>query len=244
MARLPRLTLPGYPHHVIQRGNNRQAIFASTADYQVLLDLLRDNAQKFGVAIHAYVLMSNHFHLLATPQTADGLPMMMQAVGRSYVRFFNNAQGRTGTLWEGRYRSTLIQTERYLLACMAYIDLNPVRAGMVATAADYPWSSHGHMIGLRIDPLITPHPLYWALGNTPFARERAYADLVEGAPGSPRQAELARGLRTAWALGGDAFVADLARRTQRRVSRTRPGRPRKAVEDLAAPDQAALPQQQ
>ena len=98
--------------------------------------------------------------------------------------------------------------------------------------------------GLRIDPLITPHPLYWALGNTPFARERAYADLVEGAPGSPRQAELARGLRTAWALGGDAFVADLARRTQRRVSRTRPGRPRKAVEDLAAPDHAALPQQQ
>jgi REP element-mobilizing transposase RayT len=130
MARLPRLTLPGYPHHVIQRGNNRQAIFASTADYQVLLDLLRDNAQKFGVAIHAYVLMSNHFHLLATPQTADGLPQMMQAVGRSYVRTFNNAQGRTGTLWEGRYRSTLIQSERYLLACMVYIDLNPVRAGL------------------------------------------------------------------------------------------------------------------
>jgi putative transposase len=129
MARLPRLTLPGYPHHVIQRGNNRQPIFASAADYQALLELLRDNAQKFSVAIHAYVLMSNHFHLLATPQTADGLPLMMQAVGRSYVRTFNNAQGRTGTLWEGRYRSTLIQTERYLLACMAYIDLNPVRAG-------------------------------------------------------------------------------------------------------------------
>jgi hypothetical protein len=102
------------------------------------------------VAIHAYVLMSNHFHLLATPQTADGLPMMMQAVGRSYVRAFNNAQGRTGTLWEGRYRSTLIQTERYLLACMAYIDLNPVRAGLVAQAADYPWSSHGHYIGRRV----------------------------------------------------------------------------------------------
>ena len=130
MARLPRLTLPGYPHHVIQRGNNRQTIFASAADYQTLLDLLDENAEKFGVAVHAYVLMSNHFHLLATPQTAEGLPLMMQAVGRRYVRHFNDSQKRTGTLWEGRYKSTLIQTDRYLLACMAYIDLNPVRAAL------------------------------------------------------------------------------------------------------------------
>ena len=244
MSRLPRLTVPGYPHHVIQRGNNRQPIVVDDADRQRLLDDLAEHARAHGVAVHAYVLMSNHLHLLVTPEAADSVPLMMQGVGRAYVRYFNRRHGRSGTLWEGRYRSTLIEAERHLLACMVYIDLNPVRAGMVATAADYPWSSHGHMIGLRIDPLITPHPLYWALGNTPFARERAYADLVEGAPGSPRQAELARGLRTAWALGGDAFVADLARRTQRRVSRTRPGRPRKAVEDLAAPDQAALPQQQ
>ena len=138
MARLPRLTLPGHPHHVIQRGNNRQAIFASAADYQMMLDLLDENARKFKVAIHAYVLMGNHFHLLATPETADGLPQMMQAVGRRYVRYFNDSQKRTGTLWEGRYKSTLIQTERYLLACMAYIDLNPVRAGLVAQARDYP----------------------------------------------------------------------------------------------------------
>jgi len=129
MARLPRLTVPGYPHHIIQRGNNRQAIFASVADFQTLLSLLDENAQKFGVAVHAYVLMDNHFHLLVTPTTADGLPKMMQAVGRRYVRCFNDRQGRTGTLWEGRYRSTVIDTERYLLACMAYIDLNPVRAG-------------------------------------------------------------------------------------------------------------------
>ena len=101
MARLPRLTLPGYPHHVIQRGNNRQAIFTSPADYQFFLDLLRDNAQKFGVAVHAYVLMSNHFHLLATPQTSEGLPQMMQAVGRSYVRYFNDAQGRSGRCGKG-----------------------------------------------------------------------------------------------------------------------------------------------
>ena len=114
MARLPRLTIPGYPHHVIQRGNNRQAIFASRAHYEDLLSLLAENAQKFNVAIHAYVLMSNHFHLLATPQDSDSLPQMMQAVGRRYVRHFNDSQERSGTLWEGRYKSTLIQTERYL----------------------------------------------------------------------------------------------------------------------------------
>jgi putative transposase len=225
MARLPRLTLPGYPHHVIQRGNNRQAIFASTADYQVLLDLLRDNAQKFGVAIHAYVLMSNHFHLLATPQTADGLPQMMQAVGRSYVRTFNNAQGRTGTLWEGRYRSTLIQSERYLLACMVYIDLNPVRAALVAQAADYPWSSHGHYIGRRVDKLVTPHSLFWELGNTPFAREAAYAELVHAGITVAQQTALTRSALSGWALGEPDFVADLQKRTARRVSPAQAGRP-------------------
>ena len=130
MARLPRLTLPGYPHHILQRGNNRQPIFSSATDYQFMLELLYDNARKFDVAIHAYVLMDNHFHLLVTPRIPEGLSQMMQAVGRRYVRYFNDAQSRTGTLWEGRYKSTLIQTDRYLLACMAYIDLNPVRAGM------------------------------------------------------------------------------------------------------------------
>ena len=225
MARLPRLTLPGYPHHVIQRGNNRQAIFSSPADYQTLLDLLRINAEKFGVAIHAWVLMTNHFHLLATPQTADALPQMMQAVGRSYVRYFNDAQGRTGTLWEGRYKSTLIQTDRYLLACMAYIDLNPVRAGLVAQAADYAWSSHGHYIGRKTDKLITPHPLYWELGNTPFAREAAYADLVRAGVSDQQRADLTQSALSGWALGEDDFVADLQKKTARRVTKGSAGRP-------------------
>ena len=225
MARLPRLTLPGYPHHVIQRGNNRQAIFASPADYQTLLDLLRINAERFGVAIHAWVLMTNHFHLLATPQTADALPQMMQAVGRSYVRYFNDLQGRTGTLWEGRYKSTLIQTDRYLLACMAYIDLNPVRAGLVAQAADYAWSSHGHYIGRKTDKLITPHPLYWELGNTPFAREAAYADLVRAGVSDQQRADLTQSALSGWALGEDDFVADLQKKTARRVAKGLAGRP-------------------
>jgi putative transposase len=225
MARLPRLTVPGYPHHIIQRGNNRQAIFVSAADYEMLLALLAENAAKFGVALHAYVLMSNHFHLLATPDTADALPQMMQAVGRRYVRYFNDRQGRSGTLWEGRYRSTLIQTERYLLACMVYIDLNPVRAGIVAEARDYPWSSHGHYVGLRNDKRITPPPLIWELGNTPFAREAAYAELVRAGVSAEQQKALTQSVLSGWALGEPDFVANLQKQTDRRVTKALAGRP-------------------
>lgn len=225
MARLSRLTLPGYPHHVIQRGNNGQAIFASAADYQTLLDLLGENARKFAVDIHAYVLMSNHFHLLVTPQTLEALPQMMQAVGRRYVRYFNDSQKRSGTLWEGRYKSTLIQADRHLLACMSYIDLNPVRAGLVAQARDYRWSSHAHYTGLHIDKLITPHPLVWALGNTPFAREAAYAELVQSGISPGQQVALTDSALRGWALGDADFVADLQKRTERRVTKSSAGRP-------------------
>lgn len=227
MARLPRLTLPGHPHHIIQRGNNRQPIFAGTPDYETLLGLLEEYAKKLQVAIHAYVLMSNHLHLLATPSSAEGVPQMMQALGRSYVRYFNARQARTGTLWEGRYKSTLIQAERYLLACMVYIDLNPVRAGLVSDPADYPWSSHQHYIGRRSDRLVTPHPLYWELGNTPFAREAAYAELVRSGIGSEQQRALTDSTFHGWALGEADYVADLQRRTERRVSKGRPGRPKR-----------------
>ena len=225
MARLPRLTLPGFPHHIIQRGNNRQAIFASAADYQTLLDLLDASARKFGVAIHAYVLMANHFHLLATPQSTDALSQMMQAVGRRYVRYFNDSQKRSGTLWEGRYRSTVIQAERYLLPCMAYMDLNPVRASVVAQARDYPWSSHGHYIGQRTDKLITPHSLVWELGNTPFAREAAYAERVREGISPVQQTTLTDAALRGWALGDPEFVAELQKITKRRVTKSTAGRP-------------------
>ena len=225
MARLPRLTLPGQPHHVIQRGNNRQAIFLTASDRQMMLDLLHDNSRKFDVAIHSYVLMDNHFHLLATPQTVDGLPRMMQAIGRRYVRYFNDHQQRSGTLWEGRYRSTLIQTERYLLACMVYIDLNPVRAGLAAQARDYPWSSHGHYIGLRSDKLVTPHALVWQLGNTPFAREAAYAELVQAGIGVDQQRALTDSALRGWALGDSNFLENLQKKTERRVLKGSAGRP-------------------
>jgi putative transposase len=232
MARLPRLTVPGYPHHIIQRGNNRQPIFVTPGNYDDLLAMLLENSRKFDVAIHAYVLMGNHFHLLATPPTQDALPQMMQAVGRRYVRLFNDANARTGTLWEGRYKSTLIQTDRYLLACMSYIDLNPVRAAMVADPREYAWSSYGHYIGLRNDKLVTPHPLFWELGNTPFAREAAYADLVRAGITAEQQKDLTSSVLRGWALGEPDFVAELQKQTERRVTKVQAGRPlaRKVVE--------------
>lgn len=225
MARLPRFTLPGYAHHVIQRGNNRQAIFASAENYQALQELLAESAKKFEVDIHAYVLMGNHFHLLLTPRSVDGLPLMMQAVGRRYVRYFNDLQGRTGTLWEGRYRSTVIEAERYLLACMTYIDLNPVRAGLVNQASEYQWSSFGHYTGQRIDKLITPHSLLWELGNTPFAREAAYADMVQAGLSMVQQNALTDSALSGWALGSSEFIEDLQKKTLRRLSKSSPGRP-------------------
>jgi putative transposase len=225
MARLARLTLPGHVHHVIQRGNNRQAIFTQAADYAHFLELMDAAACKFHVALHAYVLMPNHFHVLATPQTAEGLPQMMQALGRDYVRYFNRTQQRTGTLWEGRYRSTVVQGDPYLLACMVSMDLNPVRAGLVQQPANYPWSSHMHYIGQRSDKCLTAHAHFWALGNTPFAREAAYREMVSAGLTSEQQAALSSATLQGWALGAPEFVAQLQKLTNRRVQKSQAGRP-------------------
>ncbi len=228
MARLARVSVPGYPYHVIQRGNNRQPIFQSDRDRELLRDLLSENAARFNVDIHAYVLMDNHFHLLVTPQEHDGLPRMMQAVGRSYVRHFNDTYGRSGTLWEGRYKSALVQSERYLLACMVYLDLNPVRANMVLHAQDYPWSSHAHCVGLRSDRLITPHAMFWELGNTPFARESGYRALVQAGVSAEQRAALGQAVTSGWALGDADFITQLQGVTDRRLTRSAPGRPIKS----------------
>lgn len=225
MARQPRLTVAGYPHHVIQRGNDRQAIVRDDADREKLWALLVEQAAIFKVAVHAYVLMDNHLHLLATPQTDDGLPKLMQAVGRSYVRYFNLRHQRTGTLWEGRYRSNLIESERYLLACMVYIDLNPVRAGMVQEPADFKWSSHRHCIGQLSDKLVTPHALFWGLGNTPFAREAAYLSLVQAGLAVAEKEQLTRSALSGWALGSPGFVSELKELTPRRLLPGKAGRP-------------------
>lgn len=231
MARQPRLTVAAYPHHVIQRGNDRQAIVRDDADRQRLLALWQEHAQAFNVAIHAYVIMDNHFHLLLTPSTDQGLPQMMQAVGRAYVRYFNLRHQRTGTLWEGRYRSNLIESERYLLACMVYMDLNPVRAGMVALPSEFKWSSHSHCIGQASSPWLTPHALFWGLGNTPFAREAAYAELVETGLALREKEQLTQSVLSGWALGSSDFLGELQHTTQRRLVPGKAGRPARKVLD-------------
>ena len=226
MARLPRLTVAGVPHHVILRGNNRQPVFVDREDREFFLSQLAELAQRERVQVHAYVLMDNHLHLLLTPQQEGALSRLMQSLGRSYVRRFNLRHGRSGTLWEGRYRSTVIDGERYLLACMVYIDLNPVRAGMVPAPDLHPWSSHAHYIGLRHDKWLTPHPLVWSLGNTPFAREAAYAELVRQGLSEARQRELSESALQGWPLGGEGFLARLREQTRRRLEKGRAGRPR------------------
>jgi len=227
MARLPRLILPGHAHHVILRGNNRQAIFLSDLDRQQLLATLGEVAAQYRVAIHAYVLMDNHLHLLLTPPAAEALSRMMQSLGRRYVGWFNARHERSGTLWEGRFRAGLIEGERHLLACMRYIELNPVRAGLCMEPAQWPWSSAAHHLGLVRSSLITEHELYWSLGNTPFEREHAYREFTaQGVPASEQM------LFTDGALRGrpvatEAFLKPLAIEHAEVVVKRPRGRPRK-----------------
>jgi putative transposase len=177
MPRPHRVVLPAIPLHVIQRGNNRAPCFLLQNDYQTYLDTLRICAFDTGCAVHAYVLMSNHVHLLLSPDTAGSASTMMQRLGQRYVQYFNRRHDRTGTLWEGRFRSSAVHDERYFMVCQRYIELNPVRACMVDAPADYPWSSHRANAFGQQSPLITPHPVYASLGRTAAARHTAYRHL-------------------------------------------------------------------
>ncbi len=225
MARLPRLSLPGQPHLVLQRGNNRQAIFGGPDDRRFLRDLVVAHAADRRVAVHAYVLLDDAFLLLATPSDAAGLPGLMQAVGRRYVRHFNDRQQRTGTLWEGRYRSTVLQADRHLLDCMVFLDWAPVRAGLAADPAAHPATSHHHYAGQAAERWLAMPPQVWALGNTPFAREAAYAARVREGLGADRQDAITDAVQNGWALGDPGFVAGLQKTTGRRLTRGRAGRP-------------------
>ena len=217
MARLPRLYLPGCAQHVIQRGNNRNACFYAAADYQVYLSFLKDSAQKYQVAIHAFVLMTNHVHLLVTPQHEQGVSRMMQALGRQYVQYFNYTYDRTGTLWEGRYKSTVVDADSYLFCVYRYIELNPVRAGMVGHPADYPWSSfQANAMGKAIK-LLTPHPLYCGLGETAEARQAVYRSLFNGALAEREIACIRQATNKSWALGSEQFKTLIAEKTGRRT---------------------------
>ena len=229
MARQPRLALPGYPHHVIQRGNNRQPIVLDEADRKMLYSLWLEESQRHKVAVNAYVLLDNHFHMLLTPPSDEAMSLMMQSVGRSYVRYFNKRHNRSGTLWEGRYKSSLIDSEAYLLTCMAYIDLNPVRAGLAESAEDFSWSSYKHLAGQNIDKLVTPHALYWGLGNTPFAREAAYAEFVAGGLSAATQKALTESALKGRVVGRPDFLTSLEKSTQRQILPQKAGRPFKKL---------------
>lgn len=179
MARLPRFVLPGQPQHVIVRSNNRSEIFCADADYQFYLEKLQLACTQHDCKIHAYVLMTNHVHLLITPQLAESLSKTMQMLGRYYVQYYNYTYRRTGTLWEGRFKATLVDSECYLMTCMRYIELNPVRADMVTHPAEYPRSSYLRNARGQADKLVTPHGEYSRLGETDEARQAAYRQLFE-----------------------------------------------------------------
>lgn len=227
MARLPRLVLANQPHHVLQRGNNRQDIYLDQLDYQQYLLYLRDAARQFKVAVHAYVLMPNHVHLLATPSDATGLAKMMQWIGRKYVPYFNQKYNRSGTLFQGRFITSVIDSEVYLLRCMRYIEWNPVRHRLCDLPESYEWSSARHHIGARPDALVVDHAIYWDLGNTPFQREAAYVEFLGAGEGSRGVDEINAAVLRGWPLGSDQYKQLLEQRAKRQVLPARRGRPPK-----------------
>ena len=212
MARRPRLFIEGQPHHVILRGNNRTITFKTEADYLFFLLCLREASSKYVLAVHALVLMTNHVHLLVTPTSAECLPRAMQSVGRRYVPHFNRAHGRTGTLWEGRYRDTLINSAEQLLTCMCYLDWNPPRAGIVKRPEDYRWSSYrANALGEDCGIILTPHPVYLELGSTDEARQAAYRALCRRPPRQEDIDAIRHATNMAWVLGAKGSPRDGAK---------------------------------
>jgi putative transposase len=227
MSRPPRYSLPGVPQHVIQRGHNRQPIFFHEDDYRFYLACLQETTTMHATAVHAYVLMTNHVHVLMTPQQPTSLAKVLQALGRRYVPYINATYQRTGTLWEGRYRASLVDAEPYLFACYRYIELNPVRAGMVQDPVEYTWSSYQwHAYGQH-DPAITDHALYLALGTTMQERQTAYRALFQHHLDENLLQEIRATLNQCRVLGTERFKDAMEATLARRVRPGKPGRPRK-----------------
>lgn len=239
MARLARLYVPDQPQHVILRGLDQQPAFVDDQDYELFIDCLKAAARDHHLAVHAWVLMPGAVQLLVTPSDESSLPKAMQAVGRRYVAHFNRRYARRGTLWEGRYRATVIEGERFFLLASRVVELAPVRSHLVTAPEDYRWSSYRHHIGLTVDSLITDHPLYWALGNTPFERQRAYRELCEQALDERETTQLMQATLKGWVLGSDTYRDWASRTANRRVSPLPRGRPRKVREAPGTP--AAAP---
>lgn len=218
MPRLPRCAPPGVPQHVIQRGNNRSACFAADADYQFFRGCLSAACEKHACRIHAYVFMTNHVHLLVTPSTETAIAQLMQSVGRRYVGHFNATYRRTGTLWEGRYKSAVVESESYLLTCYRYIELNPVRAGLAEDPRAYPWSSHGANAFGERDQLVSPHEVYTRLATHRAARHSAYRGLFDILLDETTITTIRNATQKGWALGSRKFRKEvealIGRRTE------------------------------
>ena len=226
MPRKPRFNLVGIPQHIIQRGNNREPCFYAEQDYLRYLSDLQESAKKFDCRVHAYVLMTNHVHLLVTPMAEHGISQMMQALGRRYVYYINKAYKRSGTLWEGRYKSSLVDSDKYLLTCMRYIELNPVRAQMVNHPGEYRWSSyHGTAQGV-IDPVLQPHPVYVGLGSSEEMRQHVYRELFRYHVDDETLHEIRESLNHELVLGRSYFKEKIEEIIKRPTTLGKPGRPR------------------
>jgi putative transposase len=218
MSRLARLNIADLPQHIVQRGNNRQATFFTKDDYAVYLDKLREYATQYGVSVHAFILMTNHVHLLLTPSTKSGASELMQSLGRYYVLYINRTYKRSGTLWEGRFKSTPVDEDGYLLSVSRYIELNPVRAKMVSHAKDYPWSSYqGNALDKKIS-LLTPHRCYLALGENDKVRRKSYRALFRRTIPEAVLEDIRTSTLKGWAIGNDRFRSEIEQMTNRRAS--------------------------
>lgn len=225
MPRLPRVHLAGVPEHVIQRGNNRQLCFACDEDFAAYAHWLKQYAEQFQVHIHAWVFMTNHVHLLCTATDDTGISLMMQSLGRQYVRYFNRRYQRSGTLWEGRFKSCLVQEEHYVMAVYRYIEMNPLRAGMVASAADYHWSSYTVNALGKPSTLCQPHPCYLALADTASDRQQAYRDLFAADIDAATLTDIRHTVASGMALGSERFTQEVAALTGRQQQSGKRGRP-------------------
>jgi putative transposase len=227
MARLPRLTLINHLHWVVWRGNNGQAVFFDTQDRLLFLELMTQAVRELGVEWHGYVLLDNEVWLLLTPRQEEALSACMQAVGRRYVRRFNTRHGRSGTLWEGRFRCTVLDPQAHTLDTLRCFDWEPVRAGLVHAPEAYAWSSHLHYLGRRSDAALIAPAAYWDLGNTPFAREEAYGQWVQSGVSEGLRHQLLEAALKGWPVGGEGFLNSLQELTSRRVLKAKVGRPAK-----------------
>ena len=205
MPRRPRLYVPGIPSHVIQRGNNRQPCFFGVDDYQSYLNFLGDACRRYKVSLHAYVLMTNHVHLLMTPTSREGISLVMQSLGRRYVQHINYIYRRCGTLWESRHKSSIVEADSYLLSCYRYIELNPVRAGMVRHPREFRWSSYSRNAEGADNELIDEHPVYESLGSDPESRQTAYSALLETNLTQKELRDIRLAAHTSRPLGNDRF---------------------------------------